>query len=169
MLQYYKVPVYEESSDKFLSENQLTEQLLLILKDSGNNEQVGILTTEHRDTLAIAYENLTEGNFCCQITNLLNFRSRKLISYIPQIQWIMHQLKQSQNHCLLCVWIKRFQSPIQMMISTWPVRNWFTAVDPNKIPAIVGSIRRCSLLWTAMESMASIMNIPRRKANQSQC
>ncbi|XP_055298484.1 carnitine O-acetyltransferase-like isoform X3 [Sitodiplosis mosellana] len=57
---YYKVTVYEESSDKFLSENQLTEQLLLILKDSGNNEQVGLLTTEHRDTLATAYENLTQ-------------------------------------------------------------------------------------------------------------
>lgn len=55
------MPVYEESSDKFLSENQLTEQLLLILKDSGHNEQVGILTTEHRDTLATAYENLTQG------------------------------------------------------------------------------------------------------------
>lgn len=61
IFQYYKVPVYEESSDKFLSENQLTEQLLLILKDSGHNEQVGILTTEHRDTLATAYENLTQG------------------------------------------------------------------------------------------------------------
>lgn len=59
--QFYKVPVYEESSDKFLSENQLTEQLLHILKDSGHNEQVGILTTEHRDTLAAAYGTLING------------------------------------------------------------------------------------------------------------
>lgn len=62
-LQFYKVPVYEESSDKFLSENQLTEQLLLVIKDSGHNEQVGILTTEQRDTLAVAYGNLIKGNF----------------------------------------------------------------------------------------------------------
>lgn len=61
-LQFYKVPVYEESSEKLLSENQLTEQLLLIVKDCGNKKQVGILTTEHRDTSAIAYENLIEGN-----------------------------------------------------------------------------------------------------------
>lgn len=60
-MQYYKVPVYEELSDKFLSENQLTEQLLLVLKDSGLNEPIGILTSEHRDTLATAYANLTKG------------------------------------------------------------------------------------------------------------
>lgn len=59
--QFYKVPVYEESSDRFLSENQLTEQLLLIIKDSGHNEAIGLLTTENRDTLAVAYEKLTEG------------------------------------------------------------------------------------------------------------
>lgn len=57
------MPVYEDSSDKFLSENQLTEQLLLILKNSNkNDEPVGILTSEHRDTLATAYERLTKGN-----------------------------------------------------------------------------------------------------------
>lgn len=55
--------VYEGSSDQFLSENQITEQLLLILKDSGQNEPIGLLSTEHRDTLAAAYENLTKGDF----------------------------------------------------------------------------------------------------------
>lgn len=55
------MPVYEESSDRFFSENQLTEQLLLILKDTGHNEAIGILTTENRDTLATAYERLIQG------------------------------------------------------------------------------------------------------------
>lgn len=59
--QFYKMTVYEDASDKFYSENQLTEQLLLILKDTGHNEPIGIITTEHRDDLANAYENLIEG------------------------------------------------------------------------------------------------------------
>lgn len=46
-----------------MSENQLTEQLLLILKDAGHNEPIGLLTTENRDTLAVAYEKLVEGKF----------------------------------------------------------------------------------------------------------
>lgn len=56
---FYKVNVYEKSSGKFLSENQLTEQLLSIIKNI-NNEPVpiGILTSEHRDTLAPAFEAL---------------------------------------------------------------------------------------------------------------
>lgn len=59
--QFYKVPVYDESSDRFLSEHQLTEQLLLIIKDNVHNAAVGILTTENRDTLALAYEKLMSG------------------------------------------------------------------------------------------------------------
>lgn len=56
------MPVYEEDSDKFFNENQLTEQLLLIIRrNDGENPPVGILTTEHRDTLAVAYENLIKG------------------------------------------------------------------------------------------------------------
>lgn len=59
---FYRVPVYLESSDKFLDENQLTEQLLLIIRQNdGDNAAVGLLTTENRDTLAIAYENLIKG------------------------------------------------------------------------------------------------------------
>lgn len=58
---FYKVPVYEPSSDKFLSENQLTEQLLLIVKQNSNeNVAIGLLTTEHRETLAVAYERLVK-------------------------------------------------------------------------------------------------------------
>lgn len=58
---FYKVNVYEQSSDKFLSENELTEQFLLILKQNPTESvAIGLLTTEHRDTLAIAYENLVK-------------------------------------------------------------------------------------------------------------
>lgn len=58
---FYKVGVYEPSSDKFLSENQLTEQLLLILKQNPTESvAIGLLTSEHRDTLAIAFENLVK-------------------------------------------------------------------------------------------------------------
>lgn len=59
--QFYKLNVYEGTSDEFSTENQITEQLLSILKDSGQNEPIGLLSTEHRDTLATAYENLTNG------------------------------------------------------------------------------------------------------------
>lgn len=66
--QYFKVPVYETASGKILSENEITEQLLLILKENkGESVPIGILTTEHRDTLAIAYENLTKGMHSKQI------------------------------------------------------------------------------------------------------
>lgn len=61
--QFYKLPVYEDNCDKFLSENQLIEQLLLIIRRSENADvPVGVLTSEHRDTLAPAYENLIKGN-----------------------------------------------------------------------------------------------------------
>lgn len=56
---FFKVPVYEFNSDKFLTENQLTEQLLLILKQNRDQHvPIGMLTSEHRDTLAVAYERL---------------------------------------------------------------------------------------------------------------
>lgn len=71
--QFYKVNVYEGTSDEFFTENQITEQLLSILKDSGQNEPIGLLSTEHRDTLATAYENLTNGR---KITNLLFLQAK---------------------------------------------------------------------------------------------
>lgn len=75
-IQFYNVPVYEENSDKSLSENQLIEQLLLIIRRNETADvPVGILTSEHRDVLAPAYEKLVKGIFHYIINDVLYSRS----------------------------------------------------------------------------------------------
>lgn len=156
-----------------MSENQLTEQLLQILKDSGHNDQVGILTTEHRDTLAEAYEHLIKGWFFCGFFFVIftilclcwNWCWIDLLHCNLQILLIRHPLTPSQSHFLSFVWINQFQSQIQMMTSIWLVLNWSMAADQNKIAAIAGSIKHYNSLWIVMELMALIMNIPRLKVS----
>lgn len=134
-IQYYKVPVYEESSDKFLSENQLTEQLLLILKDSGHNEQVGILTTEHRDTLAVAYENLTQGTDLFMIAIQFSFCqtiSLKIINKIIFLFCFIYRCcEQSFSGCNYKITICRLLGSTDSGVrSKWRFQFGWLSVDP---------------------------------------
>lgn len=58
-LQFFKVPVYDTASKRILSENELLTQLLEIVKNNRDESSaIGVLTAQHRDTLAGAYERL---------------------------------------------------------------------------------------------------------------
>lgn len=57
--QFFKVPVYDNASNRILSEKELHGQLLEIVQNNQNQSTpIGALTAQHRDTLAVAYERL---------------------------------------------------------------------------------------------------------------
>lgn len=57
--QFWKVPVYGENSNDILSESELVEQFQLIIANkSKENVPIGMLSSQQRDILAKAYEEL---------------------------------------------------------------------------------------------------------------
>lgn len=57
--QFYKVPVYGENSNDILSESEFYEQFQSIVANkSTENVPIGLLSSQQRDALAKAYEEL---------------------------------------------------------------------------------------------------------------